>query len=104
MRAKDILTLAGGLLLAQCASKPAEIKAANVSPAAYQSYTCPQLQQAALDLTAKTAEASEAQNHKQSSWSDMFKFGRVVDPDATRLAQLKGDLTAIEQTRVQKKC
>jgi hypothetical protein len=103
MRANFVLTLASGLLLAQCASKPAEIKAVYIAPSQYQSYTCPQLAQQAEALSAKADELSRAQDQRSINASLPF-FGGDGQAATTRLTLIKGQLNAIEQTRTYKKC
>lgn len=104
MHSRGILALAGGLLLAQCSSTPTQITAVNVSPISYQSYTCPDLAQVAQDLSSKALELNPAQGEKWSSVKVFFGFRRSENPEATRLAELKGQLNAIEQVRTEKKC
>ena len=102
MRARCILTIASGLLLAQCASRTPETKPTYTSSLApYQSYTCAQLGQEAAALSAKSTELSAAR--QQSRWSVPFLGGdgQAVN---TRLTQIEGQLAAIDQVRKQKSC
>src|SRR5205085_2804514 len=103
MHSRGVLALAAGLLLAQCSSTRTETTAENVSPISYRSYACPELAQAALDLSSKASEVPPVQDGKWTSVKSLFGV-RSENPEATRLAQLKGQLKAIEQVRTEKNC
>jgi hypothetical protein len=103
MRANCVLTLASGLLLAQCASKPSEIKAVYIAPSQYQSYTCLQLDQQAESLSAKAEELSRVQDQRLINVSAPF-LGGDAQAATTRLTLIRGQLKAIDQTRTFKKC
>jgi hypothetical protein len=103
MLVRSLLALVAGLLLAQCSST-LEIATDNISPISYQSYTCPELAQAALDLSSKASELNPAQGEKWSSVKAFLGFRRTENPEATRFSELKGQLKAIEQVRSDKKC
>jgi len=108
-----VLTLA--MALAGCASKSAEITPSYVSPVLYQNYTCTQLGQEAQGVSARAAQVSGAQDQKRSNdqvatgvaivvfWPAAFLVGGD-GPMAAELAQLKGQMVAIEQASIQKKC
>ena len=102
MGVRSFLALVAGLLLARCSST-LEIATENISPISYQSYSCPELARTAQDLSSKASELSPAQGASWSRVTAVFGF-RSENPDATRLAELKGQLKAIEQARVDKKC
>jgi hypothetical protein len=103
------------LLLGGCASKSSEISPAYVSPVMYQGYTCQQLAQEAQAVSARAAQVSGAQDQKRSNdqiatgvaivvfWPAAFFVGGDGQ-SAAELAQLKGQMTAIEQASIQKKC
>jgi hypothetical protein len=102
-------------LAASCASKSSEIVAAYVSPIPYQSYTCQQLGMEAQAVSAKAAELSGVQDQKRTNdqvatgvaivvfWPAAFLVGGDGQV-AAQLAQLKGQMNAIEQASIQKKC
>jgi len=102
MLVKGALALVIGLLLAQCSSTLEKISTEPISPAAYQSYTCPDLARADQDLSSKASEL----NPKEETWHGVKSFFgfRAENPEATRLAELKGQLKAIEQVKSDKKC
>ena len=107
--------LASALLLANCATRSAEITAAYVSPIQYQSYTCQQLGAEAQAVSAKAAELAGAQDQKRTNdqiatgvavvvfWPAAFLVGGDGQV-AAQLSQMKGQMTAIEQASIQKKC
>jgi hypothetical protein len=103
MHGRGILALAVGLLLGQCSSTPTQMTAENVSPISYRSYACPELAQAALDLSSKASEVPPVEDGKWTSVKSFFGV-RSENPEAARLAQLNGQLKAIEQVRAEKRC
>jgi hypothetical protein len=102
-------------LLGGCASRAADITPAYVSPVTYQSYTCQQLGQEAQAVSARAAQVSGAQDQKRTNdavatgvavvifWPAAFLVGGD-GPVAAELANLKGQMVAIEQASIQKKC
>jgi hypothetical protein len=109
------LVFALAMTLAGCASKSSEITPAYVSPVLYQNYTCTQLAQEAQGVSARAAQVSGAQDQKRSNdqvatgvaivvfWPAAFLVGGDGAMSA-ELAQLKGQMVAIEQASIQKKC
>ena len=101
--------------LAGCASKSTDITPAYVSPISYQSHTCQQLGMEAQSVSARAAQVSGAQDQKRTNdqiatgvaivvfWPAAFLVGGD-GPMAAELAQLKGQMNAIEQASIQKKC
>ena len=114
MRGWGIAALAA-LGAAGCASKSSEISASYISPIMYQNHTCPQLAQEAQSVSARAAAVSGAQDAKRTNdqiatgvaivifWPAAFFVGGD-GPVAAELAQLKGQMTAIEQASIQKNC
>ena len=110
-----LTTIVAAAALGGCASKSSEISAAYVSPISYQSYTCQQLGMEAQAISAKAAELSGAQDQKRTNdqiatgvaivvfWPAAFLVGGDGQV-AAQLAQLKGQLNAVEQASIQKKC
>jgi hypothetical protein len=102
-------------MLAGCATRSSEITAAYVSPIQYQSYSCTQLREEAARVSTRAAIASGAQD--QNATSDAVATGVALvlfwpaaflvkgnSANAQEVAQLKGDMDAIEQANIQKKC
>lgn len=101
--------------LAGCASSSKDIQATYVSPVQYQSYTCQQLTLEAQALSTRAAQVSGAQDEKRTSdavattaaviifWPAAFLV-RGDGQTAAELANLKGQMQAVEQASIQKKC
>lgn len=101
--------------LAGCASSAADITPAYVSPVMYQSYTCQQLGQEAQAVSARAAALSGAQDSQRTKdvvattaavvifWPAAFLVGGDKQ-NAAELAQMKGQMVAIEQESIAKKC
>src|SRR5262245_31268348 len=110
-----VSTIIVALLLGGCASKSSEISAAYVSPIPYHSYTCAQLAMEAQAVSAKAAELSGVQDQKRTNdqiatgvaivvfWPAAFLVGGDGQV-AAQLAQMKGQMNAIEQASIQKRC
>ena len=110
-----LTTIVAAAALGGCASKSSEISAAYVSPISYQSYTCQQLGMEAQAVSAKAAELAGAQDQKRTNdaiatgvaivvfWPAAFLVGGDGQV-AAQLSQLKGQMNAIEQASIQKKC
>jgi len=103
------------LLISACAQKADNISAAYVSPMAYASYSCPQLREEASRVSARAIQVSGAQDSKATGdavatgvgvilfWPALF----LIKGDSTTAAEvsrLKGEMEAIEQTSIQKRC
>src|SRR6202790_3971562 len=113
MRILGIVPL--GAALGGCASSSAEITPAYVSPVMYQQYTCPQLAQEAQAVSARAAALSGVQDSKRTNdglataaaivvfWPAAFFVGGDKQT-AAELAQMKGQMVAIEQAATAKKC
>jgi len=102
-------------ILAGCATRSGDIAAAYVSPTQYQSYSCAQLREEAARVSSRAAIASGAQD--QNATNDAVATGVALvlfwpaafmvkgnSANAQEVAQLKGDMDAIEQANIQKKC
>lgn len=108
-----ILILGAGL--GGCASASSDITPAYISPVMYQQYTCAQLAQEAQGVSQRAAGLSGAQDQKRTQdglataaavvifWPAAFFVGGDK-ATAAELAQMKGQMIAIEQASIQKKC
>jgi len=113
MRILGIVAL--GAALGGCASSSAEIVPAYVSPVMYQQYTCPQLAQEAQAVSQRAASLSGVEDQKRTNdglataaaivifWPAAFFVGGDKQT-AAELAQMKGQMVAIEQAANMKKC
>src|SRR6516225_3986304 len=113
MRNLGIVVL--GAALTGCASSSAEITPAYVSPVAYQSYTCQQLALEAQAVSTRAAALSGVQDSQRTKdqWTTaaavviFWPAAFLVQGDkqnAAELAQMKGQMVAIEQASIAKKC
>ncbi|WP_245306039.1 hypothetical protein [Bradyrhizobium sp. LTSP849] len=101
--------------LAGCASSAADITPSYVSPVQYQSYTCQQLALEAQSISARAATLSGAQDSQRTKdgvataaaivifWPAAFFVGGDKQT-AAELAQMKGQMVAVEQASIAKKC
>jgi hypothetical protein len=110
-----IIAVIAALSLGGCAQKSADIAPAYISPILYQSYTCPQLAEEAQRVSAAAVTATGAQDSQATKdavattvsvivfWPALFLVGGDKQ-NAAQLAQLKGEMDAIEQASIQKNC
>ena len=101
--------------LAGCASSAADITPSYVSPMIYQGYTCQQLAMEAQSVSARAASLSGAQDSQRTKdavattaaviifWPAAFLVGGDK-ATAAELGQMKGQMVAIEQASIGKKC
>ena len=109
-----LITLASLTLLAGCADKSSQISATYVSPLAYKSHDCDQLEQEYLRLQRRGSEIMKTQDDTASGDSVAMGVGLVlfwpalffIDSDDSReeVGRIKGELEAVEQASIQKKC
>jgi hypothetical protein len=107
--------LAGTLTLGGCATNPNEIAPSYVSPIQYDGYSCAQLGQEAARLSNRAAEVAGVQKNKATGdavamgvglvlfWPSIF-FIKGDGTTASEIAQLKGQMNAVEQASITKKC
>lgn len=109
------IVLAAAAALCGCASSSSEIAPAYVSPVQYQQYTCQQLALEAQAVSTRAATLSGVQDSQRSKdqvatgvaivvfWPAAFLVGGDKQT-AAELAQMKGQMVAIEQASIGKKC
>ena len=103
------------ILLAGCATRSSDIAEAYVSPIQYRSYSCAQLSEEAARVSSRAVLASGQQD--QNATNDAIATGVALvvfwpaaflvhgnAANAQEVAQLKGDMDAIEQANIQKRC
>ena len=107
--------VAPGAAVAGCASSSSDIAPSYVSPVAYQSYTCQQLALEAQAISTRAAALSGAQDKQRTNdglataaavvvfWPAAFFVGGDKQT-AAELANMKGQMVAVEQASVAKKC
>lgn len=113
MRILGIVAL--GAALGGCASSSADITPSYISPVMYQQYNCQQLAMEAQGVSQRAASLSGAQDQKRTNdglataaaivvfWPAAFFVGGDKQT-AAELAQMKGQMVAIEQASIAKKC
>ena len=113
MKAGFAIALA--LTAAGCASRSDNIAAAYVSPNTYASYSCPALREEATRVSSRAIQASGAQDSKATNdavatgvavvlfWPAAFLI-KGEGASAAEVARLKGEMEAIEQASIQKRC
>jgi hypothetical protein len=101
--------------LGGCASSAADITPTYVSPITYQSFTCQQLGLEAQSISARAAALSGTQDSQRTKdavattaaviifWPAAFFVGGDKQ-NAAELAQMKGQMIAVEQASIQKSC
>jgi hypothetical protein len=113
MRNLGIVALCAAL--AGCASSAADITPAYVSPVQYQSYNCQQLALEAQSISTRAAALSGAQDSQRTKdglattaaiivfWPAAFFVGGDKQT-AAELAQMNGQMVAVEQASIARKC
>jgi hypothetical protein len=101
--------------LGGCASAANDITPTYVSPVMYQQFSCPQLAQEAQAVSTRAAQLSGIQDKQRTNdavatgvavvifWPAAFLIGGDKQ-NAAELAQMKGQMNAIEQASIAKKC
>lgn len=107
--------LVAAIAASGCASRSDSISAAYVSPMTYQSYNCPQLREEATRVSSRAIQVTGAQDSKATGdavatgvalvlfWPAAFLI-RGDSTTAGELARLKGEMEAIEQASIRKRC
>jgi hypothetical protein len=115
LKLSTFAAFAASLPIAACASKSENIAAAYVSPVQYASYSCPQLREEASRVSTRAVQAAGAQDSKATGdavattvgvvvfWPALF-FIKGDGATSAEVANLKGQMEAIEQASIQKRC
>jgi hypothetical protein len=102
-------------LLSGCASASGDIAPSYISPLTYQGYTCQQLGLEAQSISAHAAGLTGAQDSQHTKdaiattaaiivfWPAAFFVGGDKQT-AAELARLKGEMDAVEQASISKRC
>jgi len=98
-----------------CAKNSNQIAAAYVSPYQYENFTCPQISEEAQRVSARAAQVAGVQDEKATKdavattvgvivfWPALFLIG-ANDQQTAELSRLRGELEALEQVSVRKRC
>jgi len=109
------LLLALAWLVSGCASHSDQVAAAYVSPYTFEGLSCAQLADAAQSISYRASAAAGAQDQKATRdaiattaavvifWPAAFFVGGN-DQTTAELARLRGELEAIEQVSIRKRC
>ena len=111
----SVLALIGAIVVAGCAKDASQVGATYVSPILYENYTCPQLAEEAQRVSSRASQAAGIQNQKATNDAVAMGVGIVVvwpalffikgnDENTAELARLKGQMDAIEQASIRKRC
>jgi hypothetical protein len=105
----------GTIVIGACAKNSNQISASYVSPYQYENFTCAQLADEAQRVSARAAQAAGVQDEKATKdavattvgvivfWPSLFLIGGN-DQTTAELARLRGEMGAIEQVSVRKRC
>lgn len=109
------IALLGATIVAGCAKDADQVGATYVSPVLYENYTCPQLAEEAQRVSSHAAQASGVQDQKATNDKVAMGVGLVIfwpvmlmtkgnDENTAELARLKGQMNAIEEASIKKRC
>lgn len=98
-----------------CAKDANQVGATYVSPITYEAYTCAQLGEEVQRVSSRAAQSSGVQDQKATNDKVAMGVGLVVfwpamlltkgnDENTAELARLKGQMDAIEQVSIKKRC
>jgi len=115
MRIAVVVMVATGVALGACAKSADQIGATYVSPILFENYTCPQLAEEAQRVSSRAAQSAGVQDQKATNDAIAMTVGLVVvwpallfikgnDENSAELGRLRGQMDAIEQTSIRKKC
>src|SRR5665213_492202 len=107
--------LFGALVVAGCAKDADQVGATYTSLILYDAYTCPQLAEEAQRVSARATQAAGVQDQKATNDKVAVGVGVVIfwpallftkgnDENTAELARLRGQMDAIEQTSIKKRC
>jgi hypothetical protein len=103
-------------VMTACASNSASIAPAYVSPVTYEGYTCNQLSEEAQRVSRRASVAAGVQDQRATNdaiatgvalvifWPAAFLVSGGDGHNAAELARLRGQMEAIEDTSIKKKC
>ena len=115
LKSMTAVVVAASVVVSGCATAPGNISAAYVSPNQYATYSCDALNAEAGRLRAKVSEVTGIQQQKATSdtvsmtvgmllfWPALFFLASGKDRSA-ELAQLKGEVQALDQAWNMKSC
>jgi hypothetical protein len=105
----------GALVVVGCATKASDVAPSYVSPMQYDAYNCKQLAEEAQRISARASATAGAQDSQATKdavattvgvivfWPALFFIGGDKQ-NAAELGRLRGEMEAIEQASIRKKC
>ena len=115
VQAFTALAMIGASTLAGCASRSEDVAASYVSANTYRGYSCQELSQEAQRVSSAAAAAAGTQDSQRTKdtvattaaivifWPAAFFVGGN-NAQTAELARLKGNMQAIEEASIQRKC
>ncbi|ABL71165.1 hypothetical protein JWJ88_15375 [Paracoccus methylovorus] len=115
MKLKMLSAIGVACTLAACAENPDNIRAGYTSAATYQNMSCQQLASEAITVSNRAHDAANVQRRHQTRDEVAMAAGLVVfwpallfvhgnDQTTSEVAQLRGQMQAIEQVSAAKNC
>jgi len=101
--------------VAGCAKDADQVGATYTSPVLYENFSCPQLAEEAQRVSSHAAQAAGVQDQKATNDKVAMGVGLIVfwpvmlmtkgnDENTAELARLKGQMNAIEEASIKKRC
>jgi hypothetical protein len=103
------------VVVSACAKKADPIASSYVSPFQYENFACPQIAEEAQRVSARAAQVAGVQDEKATRdavamgvgliifWPALFFIGGN-DQQTAELARLRGEMEALEQVSIRKRC
>jgi hypothetical protein len=115
MRLQLVIAAAIAAGASACAKNADQIGGTYISPIMYENYTCPQLAEEASRVSARAAQSAGIQDQKASNDAVAMTVGLIIvwpalffikgnDENTAELARLRGQMDAIEQASIRKRC
>lgn len=115
MRLLLMLVASIAVVVGACAKRADQISASYISPLQYESYDCRQLGEEAQRVSSRASMVAGTQDEKANKdalamgvgliifWPALFAVGGN-DQQTAELARLRGEMEAIEQVSIRKRC
>jgi hypothetical protein len=112
---RGIAWFVSALLLSACAKGADSIAPSYISPYQYENWTCPQIADEAQRISSRASRAAGIQDEKATKdavattvavvvfWPALFLIGGN-DQQTAELARLRGEMEALEQVSIRKRC
>lgn len=115
MRSKFVAIAISASICVGCAKNADQIAATYVSPYTYENFTCPQIADESQRVSARAAQVAGVQDQKATGDAVATTVGVIIfwpalllikgnDQQTAELARLRGELEALEQVSIRKRC